>query len=139
MNKKISINFLNLIVIIIFLLLPFLVFAQDPLNPDEGNNPLNKLKEIGADSGPYNESTDENTFFTGIGGIINIVFAFLSSVFLILTIYAGFRWMTASGNEEAVTKSRGTIKQAIIGLLIVLGSWGIWEIINKYWLSNLKI
>lgn len=55
--------------------------------------------------------------------IINAILAFLGLFFLILIIYAGFQWMMSGGNEEIITKARKRLINAIIGLLIVLGSW----------------
>jgi len=57
--------------------------------------------------------------------IIQTALSFLSAIFLILIIIAGFRWMTAGGNEEQVKKATGTIRMAIIGLVIVLAAYAI--------------
>lgn len=67
-----------------------------------------------------------------VAQIIRIVLGFLAIIFLSLTIFAGFRWMTAGGNEEAVTKAQATIKMAIIGLVIVLAAYAITYFIFKY-------
>ena len=53
-------------------------------------------------------------------------------IFLILTIYAGFLWMTARGNEEQVTKAKTILKTTLIGLVIVLASFGIAQFIYIY-------
>jgi hypothetical protein len=60
-----------------------------------------------------------------VAKIIQGVLGLLAIIFLILMITAGFRWMTASGNEEEVKKATGAIKTAIIGLLIVLAAYAI--------------
>ena len=39
--------------------------------------------------------------------------------------YAGFLWMTASGNSEQVEKATGILKMAIIGLIIVMAAYSI--------------
>lgn len=62
---------------------------------------------------------------TLIARIIRIVLGFLGTIFLVLTILAGFRWMTSGGNEEAIKKAQGSIKTAIIGLVIVLAAYSI--------------
>lgn len=65
-------------------------------------------------------------------GIINTVLAFLGLITLILIIYAGFLWMTASGNEETIKKAQGILKGAIIGLIIVLVAYSIsYYVFNK--------
>ena len=136
MFKKIGLTFFSLIIIIFFLTLPFLVFGQTTVSGDNNNNPLTVVNIIASENGPYSSDTDSDTIFITVGTIVNLVFGLLSLVFLILTIYSGMRWMTAQGNEEEVTKAKNTIKQALIGLIIIISSWGIWEIIVRVWLVN---
>lgn len=57
--------------------------------------------------------------------IIQVILSFLSIIFLGLIIFAGFKWMTAAGNEEDIKKSQGTIKNALIGLIIILAAYAI--------------
>ena len=66
-----------------------------------------------------------------VARIIRIILSLLAIIFLVLTIVAGFRWMTAAGNEEAVKKAQGTIKTAIIGLVIVLAAYSITYFVFK--------
>ena len=46
-------------------------------------------------------------------------------IFLVLLIYAGFRWMTAGGNEEAIKDAKQMLLNAVIGLVIVLAGYAI--------------
>ncbi|MDD2288077.1 MAG: hypothetical protein PHY55_04505, partial [Bacteroidales bacterium] len=49
-----------------------------------------------------------------------------------IVIYGGFIWMTAEGNEEKISKAKGILKAGVIGLAIVLASWGIASLVlNK--------
>lgn len=57
--------------------------------------------------------------------IIRVLLGLTAIVLVILNIYAGFTWMTAGGNEEAVTKAKTTIRNSTIGLVIVLSSYSI--------------
>ena len=57
--------------------------------------------------------------------IINIVLSLLALIFLVLVLIAGFKYMTAAGNEDKVKESLKQITQAIIGLIIILMAWGI--------------
>ncbi|MFA7087868.1 MAG: hypothetical protein WC146_00815 [Patescibacteria group bacterium] len=57
--------------------------------------------------------------------IIKTILGLLGIVFLALIIMAGFKWMTAGGNEEQIKKSRETITNAVIGLIIVLAAYAI--------------
>ncbi len=57
--------------------------------------------------------------------IINVFLGLLATIFLVLIIIAGFHWMTSSGNQEKTKSAKDRIKSALIGLLIVMASWGI--------------
>lgn len=65
-----------------------------------------------------------------IGTIINSLLAFVGIIFLILTIYAGFLWMTARGDEEKVSKAQSIIKASVIGIIIVSLAFVISQIIG---------
>lgn len=68
-----------------------------------------------------------------IGQIINIVLTLLGMVFLILVLYAGFLWMTASGDSKQVDKAKDIIRQAIIGLIVIVAGFAI----SNFVLGNL--
>jgi len=57
--------------------------------------------------------------------IVNITLGFLGIIAVILIIYAGYIWMTAGGNEEKVAQAKLILRNAVIGLVIVLSSWAI--------------
>lgn len=78
------------------------------------------LNAVGSASGLGN--TD---LLTIIGNIINIFLGLLGVIFLLLTIYAGYLWMTSQGDEEVVTKAKNIIKSATIGLAICLAAFAI--------------
>lgn len=58
-----------------------------------------------------------------ISRVIKFILSFLGILFFILILYAGFQWMTAAGNEDKISKAKGMITSAIIGLLIVLSAY----------------
>jgi len=62
---------------------------------------------------------------TIIGNIINIVLGFLGIVLLVYLIWGGFLWMTSGGSEEGATKAKEMIKNAIIGLIIIVASYAL--------------
>ncbi len=55
---------------------------------------------------------------------IQIFLGFLGLLFVILIIIAGFKYMTANGDDGVVKESINRIKQATIGLVIILASYG---------------
>ncbi|MFH0951523.1 MAG: hypothetical protein V1765_03570 [bacterium] len=60
-----------------------------------------------------------------IANIISVVLSFLGVIFLILMIYGGYTWMTATGNEQQITKARTIIVAALIGVLITVAAYAI--------------
>jgi small-conductance mechanosensitive channel len=64
--------------------------------------------------------------------LITSILGFLGIIFLFLTIAAGFKWMTANGNEEEVKKAKNSMKNAIIGLVIVIAAYAITYSVFKY-------
>ncbi len=73
-------------------------------------------------SSTYN--TDQE-LYPILGNIISVILSVLGAVFIIFIIYAGYLWMTASGNEQKVEKASQILKESIIGLIIVLGAYAI--------------
>lgn len=57
--------------------------------------------------------------------IINYSLGFLGIILVCLILYAGFTWMTAGGDPEKVGKAKRMIRNAIIGLVIILSAWAI--------------
>ncbi|MHB8831521.1 MAG: hypothetical protein ACYC44_05415, partial [Patescibacteria group bacterium] len=59
------------------------------------------------------------------GRIINIALGVIGIILLTLILYAGFLWMTSGGDAAKVEKAQKIIRNAIIGLIIILMSWAI--------------
>jgi hypothetical protein len=123
-------NFKKLAVTIFSFLILFQVFLASPVSAQLLNN------TAGLDS-----MTIETKNAAGLGdmsigqvvsSIIKVVLGLLSIIFLILIVMAGFKWMTAGGNEEQIKKSTATIKAAVIGLVIVLAAYTITYFIFTY-------
>ncbi len=66
-----------------------------------------------------------------VAGVIRALLGALGIVFVFLLVIAGYKWMTAAGNEEKVTEAMSQIKMAIIGLIIVLAAWSITTFIGN--------
>lgn len=64
-----------------------------------------------------------------IGQIIGVLFGLLGVIFLVLTIYSGYLWMTAGGNADQVEKAKRMLVQGIIGLTILLSAYAITEFV----------
>lgn len=57
--------------------------------------------------------------------IIKTLLQFLAFVVVILIIFVGFQYMTSGGNEAKTKEAIGHFKALVIGLIIILASWGI--------------
>ena len=60
-----------------------------------------------------------------IGQIVQAVLGLLGVVFMVLTVYGGYLWLIARGDETQVEKAKETIKNGVIGLAIMLGAYAI--------------
>ncbi|MBI3290909.1 hypothetical protein HYZ76_01345 [Candidatus Falkowbacteria bacterium] len=80
-----------------------------------------KLDVIGEKTG----QPTGNTLPEVAGGVISVFLAILGIVFLAYTIYGGYQWMMARGNEEQLTKAKSIIRGSIIGIIIVLMAYAI--------------
>ncbi len=94
------------------MIIPVIIFAADPL----GTSRLDA-----AVGGLGLESDLENS----VANVIKAVLAITGTIFLVLTIVGGLMWMTASGNEEKITKAKKIIIGAVIGLAITLSAYTI--------------
>lgn len=60
-----------------------------------------------------------------IASIIRVLLGFLGIIAVGYIMYAGFLWMTSEGDEGKIEKAKDTLKNALIGLIIILASFGI--------------
>lgn len=67
--------------------------------------------------------------FSDVGGIItkffNITIGVSAIIFVALLLFGGVQYLLSLGVEDAVTKARKLMLNALIGLVIVVTSWGI--------------
>lgn len=119
------------ILIIIFIFFSFLIFSDINIVSAEDydfqidSGLLNTGFEAGYDTDDINQTGVENFFDSQISKIIRAVLSFLGVIFLILTIYGGFLWMTARGNEQQVEKAKTLLTAAVVGLIIVISAYAI--------------
>jgi len=103
--------------LIILLVLPFFVFA------DFQAGHMKNLESVGLDSG-YQEA-EISSMSQYVGTVISAFFSLLGVIFTVLILYAGFKWMKASGREEEVKTAQDIIRRAIIGLIITVSAYAI--------------
>lgn len=84
------------------------------------------LKDVGSAYGASGGTPSANSDIRLTAArIIRVVLELLGLVFLILIIYAGFKWMTAGGDEEKITDAKKLLANSVIGLIIILAAWSI--------------
>lgn len=66
-----------------------------------------------------------STLTVTIGLVINAFLGILGVIFLVLTIFAGFTWMTAMGDEKKIAKAKNILISAVIGLVVLLSAYAI--------------
>ncbi|MBT3817158.1 MAG: hypothetical protein HOG08_02315 [Candidatus Magasanikbacteria bacterium] len=71
----------------------------------------------------------DTTVDTGAAFIIKRSLQVVGLVFFVLMFYAGFRWLTARGEEGEIEKARNTIIAAVIGLVIIVAAYGVTDLI----------
>ena len=57
--------------------------------------------------------------------VINAFLSLIGVILLAYLLYAGYKWMTAQGDEEKVTAAKETIYRAIIGIIIIVAAYAI--------------
>jgi hypothetical protein len=110
-SKKFSKYLLSFLLLSGGLLIARFVLAQD-FGTEAVNNGLNGTLATG----------DPRTI---AARIINIVLGFLGAIVVIILVYAGSIWMTARADAERLARAKTMIKNAIIGLIIILVSWAV--------------
>jgi len=92
-------------------------FKTDPGSP---------LDAVAVKGGGFNTNV---TFEIIVSTVLTMVLGLMGAIFLVLAIYAGYNWMMARGNEEMVEKSKKTLANAIIGIIVVLAAYAMVRII----------
>ncbi len=99
-----------------------------PMSALAAENPFQtagtKVQSVGTAAG-ITTGTDENALLNMIGNIINVILGFLGVLLLFYILWAGFLWMTAGGEKAKVEQATAMIRNAIIGLIIIVAAFAI--------------
>lgn len=68
--------------------------------------------------------------------IVKAALTLVATIIFVLIAYAGFRWMTAGGNEDQIAQAKQTIFNSTIGLIIILSAYGITILVTNLALGN---
>ena len=96
-----------------------------------GINVLGDLKDIGTAVYGTDKAADLKQV---VASLVQIVLGFVGIIFVILIIWGGLEWMTSGGNEQKIESAKNRIKNATIGLVLVVLAYTIAYTITR-WLS----
>ncbi len=60
-----------------------------------------------------------------IGNLIRVFLGFLGIIAVVMVLLGGFKWMTASGNEDKVAEAKRLLIAGVVGLAIILSAYAI--------------
>jgi hypothetical protein len=112
------------IILIIALNTPLFVFACPPDCGSENSTGGGQNVPVRLD----NPLTGNNTSLSVnqlIGRIINAVLGVVGSLALLMFVYGGLVWMTASGASDKVQKGKDILIWATIGLIVIFMSYAL--------------
>jgi len=108
-NKLKSFLILTLIIGSVFLIAPHSLAAVDT-----GVNAVDSSISLNNQS-PIKVATN----------VINILMSLLSLIAVCLILWGGFTYMTSNGSEEKIDQAKKILRNATIGLVLILSAWGI--------------
>lgn len=91
-----------------------------------------------ADGMGYDASLKSQTIFERIGSITAVILSFIGVIFLLISLYAGYLWMTAQGDKAQVQKAKTMITQAAVGMLVVVSAYAITMFIGTLFPNTLS-
>lgn len=100
----------------------FVAPVQAQLVGDTGQDIGKQLHAAGQTGAGLGQPEDPRLI---VATIIKRVLTLVGTIMFVLIVYGGYLWMTAGGNDEQVDKAKTTIRNAVIGLVIVLSSYAI--------------
>jgi hypothetical protein len=117
--KKLISSLIVLVSIVGFL--QFSPVMAAPADPGVGKDIGDQLHAAGMGTG-IKEPVDPRVT---VMLIIRTLLRLIGIVVLCLMLYAGFLWMTAGGNDTQVEHAQSLLRNAVIGLAVILASYSI--------------
>ncbi len=110
--------------VLMFFLLAPVVFGQTDAAPTSLKEELNtQMGQFAGKSGiGYGPPADVRIM---VALIIKMFLTLIGTIFTAYLVYGGFLITTSAGDEEKITKAKHIVTNGVIGIAIVLSSWGI--------------
>lgn len=89
------------------------------------------LSDVGTAFGGTRAQIDPRVM---VATIISTILGFLAVIFLGLIVFAGFKYMTAGGSSDKTNEALKLIRNAVIGLIIVLSAF----MLTRYFIFTLN-
>ncbi len=104
-------------------LMPAVSFAGDATGFSGGlSNATTNLASVKAGAGTNYGNADLPTL---IGRFVSIILGVMGIILVVYIIMAGVAYMTAAGDDKKIQKAKDNIKNAIIGMFIILAAYSI--------------
>lgn len=101
--------------------------ATSPTTPSTGV-PADSGKTVKLSNPLAGGETDVNAI---IGNIIKAAMGVVGALVLLMIVWGGMTWLTAAGNPEKVKSGANTMMWAVLGAVVVLGSYFLLMVILK--------
>lgn len=88
---------------------------------------------------PASEPADFGDLEILIGNILTLITTAGAIVLFIMLLIGGFQFLTAGANPEKTEQAKKTITSAVIGLVLIIGVWFIFRIIEAFTGINVTI
>ncbi|MFA6604049.1 MAG: hypothetical protein WCT10_04410 [Patescibacteria group bacterium] len=132
---------------ILSLLLPlgFMVITPVALAQSANNTPPVRINTVGNLDAVAGRAGYDITTGTAvgpveiIGNVIGYALALLGVIFTLLTLYAGFLWMTAQGASDQIDKAKKMLTNAVIGLAIITASYALTRFVFDVVLKSAQV
>lgn len=114
-------------------------FAAAPTAPTAPslNTSLNPAGQGVYGGAPGGGAPTTKTIGDVVAQVVLIFFSLLGIIFVCFIVYGGFKWMTAAGNPDQVKGAQSLMRDAIIGVLILMAAsfisyWVLQTISSKF-------
>ena len=86
------------------------------------------------DAFKFQGGASASTSFTNLGSLISLwlpnVYVVAGLILFFLTLFGGFQFITAAGDEKKIEEGKNVLSSAILGFAILFGSYWIIQIIQ---------
>ncbi len=109
--------------VLMFIVVPVFVHAQD------GNTPPTNSGDVHI---PNPLKNGVNNFIDLVKLVLDTIIMPIASILVVVfIIYSGFKFVTAQGNPGKIAEAQQRLLWALIGAGVLLGAWGISQVIQN--------